>query len=241
MPTVPAQTKINSDEEGGNATIDLNWEFVEENNLVVLRETGVWSQSVEKWPWCIKTSNLVLSKDSNRFLLTGKWEGHIEGYTMKDGLCAPGNIYLEQPILNTKINNNAAGPTIDTITNQEVEDYTKSYERKVEVERVLEVQNKTVKVRVWDNGIIDGDILSLFVNGEMILDNFRVTRRKHETIVKLDKSVNYLIMHAINLGSISPNTVAVSVDDGIEEQVVIMSSNLKRSGAIMIRQFTVQD
>jgi hypothetical protein len=87
---------------------------------------------------------------------------------------------------------------------------------------------------------VDGDILSLFLNGDLIIKNYRVTRQKYETIVKLDKPTNFIILHAINVGSISPNTVAVSVDDGTQEQVVIISSNLARSGAIMLREFTVK-
>jgi hypothetical protein len=121
------------------------------------------------------------------------------------------------------------------------QDYLTNQGRKVQAERVLEVRRKQVKIRVWDNGTVDGDVLSLFVNGELLLKNYRVTRNKYELFVTLDKPVNYLILHAINLGSISPNTVAVSVDDGTGEQVVIVSSNLDTSGAVMIREFTVKE
>jgi hypothetical protein len=33
--------------------------------------------------------------------------------------------------------------------------------------------------------------------------------------------------------------VAVSIDDGEREQVIIVSSNLEESGAVMIKQFKV--
>ena len=236
------RSRITSDGGGGNATHQLNWTFDENQGQLQFSEKEVTEKSVHDWPWCLKDANLYFQKEENRLSLSGNWEGFIEGYDKDSGPCAPGKIYLERPIFKkeeiipVKINE---GKLPAPPAPKGVQQYKQQEEREVEVDRVLEVKSNTIRVRVWDNGTIDGDVLTLFVNGEMILENYRVTRRKHETIVKLDKPTNYLILHAINLGSISPNTVAVSVDDGIEEQVVIMSSNLDKSGAIMIRQFEV--
>jgi hypothetical protein len=148
-------------------------------------------------------------------------------------------LYVEQPIFDQ--DETVAKPGEPAKPAQvELKAYETKTKRDVDVERVLEVKSKTVRIRVWDNGTVDGDVLSLFLNGDQILKNYRVTRQKHETIVKLDKPTNFIILHALNVGTISPNTVAVSVDDGVQEQVVIISSNLDKSGAIMIREFTVK-
>lgn len=57
--------------------------------------------------------------------------------------------------------------------------------------------------------------------------------------VTLQERHNFLILPAEDLGDISPNTVAVSVDDGIREQIIILSSNLRESGAVLIREVRV--
>ncbi len=235
------RSKITSDGEGGNAVHQLFWTFDENTNRLFFEEIKVNQKSVQDWPWCIKTAFLNFQKEDIRLSMTGDWSGYIEGFDNETGACSPGQIYLERPIFKKEdivVNKENDRPA--SITPQGVQGYIQKEKREVQVDRVLEVKSETVRIRVWDSGTIDGDVLSLFVNGEMILENYRATRRKHETIIKLDKPTNYLILHALNLGSISPNTVAVSVDDGIEEQVVIMSSNLDKSGAIMIRQFTVE-
>ncbi len=235
------RSKITSDGEGGNATHQLFWTFDEKTDRLFFEEVGVNKKSVADWPWCIKTAVLDFQKEDIRLSMTGDWSGYIEGFDNETGACSPGQIYLERPIFKKEdivVDKKNDSPA--SITPQGVQSYVQKQKREVQVDRVLEVKSETVRVRVWDSGTVDGDVLSLFVNGEMILENYRATRRKHETIIKLDKPTNYLILHALNLGSISPNTVAVSVDDGIEEQVVIMSSNLDKSGAIMIRQFTVE-
>ncbi|HFA50777.1 MAG TPA: hypothetical protein ENJ95_17350 [Bacteroidetes bacterium] len=232
-------SQIISDGEGGNATHELNWIFDKNRNELHFEETAILKKSVTDWPWCIKSAKLDFRRETDRLSLTGKWNGFIEGFTPKSGSCAPGTLYLERPIFKTNeviMVTNGGKRQIKPVG---VRQYEKKQKREVNVDRVLVVKSTTVRVRVWDNGTIDGDKLSLFVNGKMILKNYRATRRKHETIVELDNTTNYLILHALNLGDISPNTVAVSVDDGFEEQVVIMSSNLDKSGAIMIKQFTV--
>ena len=48
---------------------------------------------------------------------------------------------------------------------------------------------------------------------------------------------NLLILHAENLGDLPPNTIAVSLDDGSSEQLIIMNANLEESGAILIQAF----
>jgi hypothetical protein len=233
---------ITSDGEGGNASHRFNWTFDEAAQRLDFEETEITEESVPSWRWCMKSGSLFFQKDKNRRSLTGDWHGYIEGFTQETGPCAAGKLYVEQPILFEETTTAAKPnePALPPPPPVEIKAYENKTKRGVDVERVLEVKNKTVRIRVWDNGTVDGDILSLFLNGDLIIKNYRVTRQKYETIVKLDKPTNFIILHAINVGSISPNTVAVSVDDGTQEQVVIISSNLARSGAIMLREFTVK-
>ena len=236
-------SRIISDGEGGNATHRLRWNFDQTSGRLNFEETAITEESVPSWRWCIKSGNLFFKKEKYRRSLSGNWEGYIEGFTAKTGACAPGKLYVEMPLFEpeemTEPSSKEGRPASAVTKPTGVLTYEKKQGRAVEVERVLEVKSKTIRIRVWDNGTVDGDVCSLFLNGEMILKNYRVTRSKHETIVKLEKPTNFIILHAINLGSITPNTIAVSVDDGVEEQVVIVSSNLKTSGAVMIREFTV--
>jgi hypothetical protein len=223
---------IISDSEGGNANHDLVWSFDETDNAFHFKESKVRERSVEGWCWCIKSGTLALKEDDVRWSLSGNWQGFIEGHTASEGDCAPGFLYLEKPRPEPVAEAPSAAPGYQP--------YEQNEGREVKVERVLEVKNRKVKIRVWDSGTVDGDVLSLFLNGELLLKNYRVTRNKYSIPVTLEKPVNYIILHAINTGSISPNTVAVSVDDGTTEQIVIVSSNLKTSGAIMMREFRVE-
>jgi len=86
---------------------------------------------------------------------------------------------------------------------------------------------------------INGDIISLNYNGNYILEKFTLKNEKHKVDVILDgdKAVpNYLILYAHNLGEISPNTVAVIVDDGVTQQRFILNADMKTSDVIYFKQ-----
>lgn len=219
---------IVSEGNGGEATHSLRWE--REGSEVQFFENRVVKKSEGDWKWCIKSGRLTYRREGSRLVLEGSWEGYLEGHTMETGACASGRLYLEKPVLSETVV--SSKKTIE-------QPYEAENQRKVKIARVLEVSNPNIKIKVWDNGTVDGDYVTLFLNGERILNNYRVSKRKVGIPVSLNQEANFLILHAEDLGDISPNTVAVAVDDGEKEQIIILSSNLKESGAVMIRQFKV--
>ena len=107
--------------------------------------------------------------------------------------------------------------------------------RNTEVQGDVEVTNRSVKLIVWDSGSIDGDIVSLYVNGNEVLSSYTLTGSKKSIPVTLDNlGYNYILLYAHNEGSIPPNTCAVSIDDGNGEKNLVLSANLKTNGAYNI-------
>ncbi|WP_461789067.1 hypothetical protein [Pedobacter sp.] len=107
--------------------------------------------------------------------------------------------------------------------------------RNVQVQGTVEVGNKKVDVLIWDSGQIDGDIVSLYVNGKEIIANYTLTASKKRLPVTLDnKGYNYILLYAHNEGSLPPNTCAVSLDDGAGEKNLVLSADLKTNGAYNI-------
>lgn len=225
------QSYIVSEGGGGSARHALRWTFDEAAGRLRIEESEVVERQEPDWPWCIKSAEFSLRKAEQRYVLEGEWNGYIEGYKgIPKGRCAAGSLILEKPVLTRQ--------TLKVAT----DDYAGADQgniRAVKVERVLEVQSDQLQIRVWDNATVDGDMVTLFINGSRILYNYRVSKRKMTIPVKLDRDNNFLILHAEDIGSISPNTVAVSVYDGVKEQTIILSSNLDFSGAVMIRRFKV--
>lgn len=225
------QSYIVSEGNGGSARHALRWTYDESTGRLRIEESEVIQREDPKWPWCIKSATFQLRKADQRYVIEGNWDGYIEGYKgVPKGRCAAGSLYLEKPVLTRQ--------TLKMVA----DDYRSTDEnniRTVKVERVIEVQNDQLQIRVWDNGTVDGDAVTLFINGKRLLYNYRVSKRKMTVPIKLEQDNNFLILHAEDIGSIAPNTVAVSVYDGVKEQTLILSSNLDFSGAVMIKRFRV--
>jgi hypothetical protein len=99
--------------------------------------------------------------------------------------------------------------------------------------QTVNVENEIVNIELYDNGEIDGDSVSLFYNGKVLLAHQKLTTQP----IKLDLPVNNdeikeLVMYADNLGTIPPNTALMIVMDGKKRYEVRVTSDLKKSGTI---------
>ncbi|GJM34460.1 MAG: hypothetical protein DHS20C18_34610 [Saprospiraceae bacterium] len=222
------RSNIVSEDNGGSAWHNLQWTYDPKSKQIEIQEQGVLEKTDPRWKWCIKSGIFELERVDMAYQLKGNWSGYLEGFTPEEGGCAPGSVFLEKPILTQQV--------VQKIEQNYIQ-YTNKNQRQVKVDRVIEVQNENIRIKVWDNGTVDGDVVTIFLNGEQLLHNFRVSKRKWTKAIKLNKADNFLILHAEDLGEITPNTVAVSIDDGVKEKIVLVSSDLKTSGAIMIRKF----
>lgn len=98
----------------------------------------------------------------------------------------------------------------------------------------IKVKSRKIELEIWDQGIEDGDIISLNLNQRWILENYTIKKRKKIIEITLDGKENYLILHALNLGSSPPNTVALAIRDGKNIHKTLLNSNLKASDSIEI-------
>ncbi len=107
--------------------------------------------------------------------------------------------------------------------------------RRFIVQESLAVSNNAIKIMVWDKNRADGDEVSLYLNGELIMEKFTVTKTKKEIVIDLVPGKNIIVMHALNLGLIPPNTAAISINDGSKrDKLITLVSTLKKSGALEV-------
>ena len=105
--------------------------------------------------------------------------------------------------------------------------------RDIEVQKVITVEAKILKLAVWDNERVDGDKISLSLNGKWILRNYEIVKEKHNFEIELiPGQVNQLVFFAENLGTIPPNTSAINIQYEGYNKTHIMRSNLDKSGSI---------
>ncbi|HNW70253.1 MAG TPA: hypothetical protein PKI01_07620 [Bacteroidales bacterium] len=109
--------------------------------------------------------------------------------------------------------------------------------RTVDDQGTLYVSDRNIILRAWDNGNIDGDVITLVVNDHVILSNYTLDgiSNKKELDVKLDNNgYNYILLFVNNEGSELSCTAALTIDDGTGEQDLVLSSDLTYCGAMSI-------
>ena len=110
--------------------------------------------------------------------------------------------------------------------------------RKNVFSKEIEVTGNSVRLELYDNGEIDYDSVSLYLNSKKILPKTMLTHKAIKLNIELDPSLEYneLSMFAENLGTIPPNTAALILYDGKIRYEAIMTSDLKKNATIRIRK-----
>ncbi len=106
--------------------------------------------------------------------------------------------------------------------------------RNTELLKTINIENDKFQVDLYDNGEVDGDSVSLFYNGKLILSHKMLTEKPISITLDAStgKQINELTMYADNLGEIPPNTALMVVTDGNKRYEVRISSDYKKSGTI---------
>lgn len=106
-------------------------------------------------------------------------------------------------------------------------------DRPVVLKANIPLRKPNVTLEVFDDEQEDGDVISLYFNGECILEKYTLVRNKKilNITIEPDKP-NTIIFYAHNLGKSPPNTCAIRMLDGVTPQMVNLSGDLSKTQAV---------
>ncbi len=108
--------------------------------------------------------------------------------------------------------------------------------RKISYVKELTFAHEEIIGSLWDHGRQDGDIVSIYLNGETVISKHHLTYRRKKISFTLDASQsNELFLYAHNLGSSPPNTVSLELTDGSTSEKIILNSDLQSCEAVQIK------
>ena len=112
--------------------------------------------------------------------------------------------------------------------------------RKIETIRTVEISQDSVVLSLYDNGTVDGDTVSVLLNGEVIMPRVGLLAKAINKTVYLTPEMGdsiSVIMYAENLGSIPPNTGLLVIREAKRIYEIRFSGDLnKNSKIILIRK-----
>lgn len=109
--------------------------------------------------------------------------------------------------------------------------------RKNELVKVLIVNDPDVTVKLYDNGEIDGDTISVYLDKKLVLASQGLTASPLTIKLKMDEdnSEHELVMVAENLGRIPPNTSLMIVESGEQRFDVRITSTEQKNAMVRFR------
>lgn len=108
-------------------------------------------------------------------------------------------------------------------------------QRKVRLMQTLNVTGDSLVLSFYDNGVIDGDSITVYLNGVNIISHNRLTAvasKKTIDISKLGDKIELLVV-ADNLGTIPPNTGLVIVKDGDNSYQVNFTADMQTNASLV--------
>jgi hypothetical protein len=166
---------------------------------------------------CIKKYNITFHKGSGaEEQLRGEWTGK----TMDNkSVCPPGTIVL------TRFDRSSFKPELlpPTLT-----------KRKAELVKEIMVDTGSIKIDFYDNGVIDGDTISVYVNNMTVVTNKGLGLKPISINVKIDlkHQIQEVIMVGENMGTIPPNTALMIVNTGGKRYQLNLTSDEQKNAMV---------
>ena len=109
--------------------------------------------------------------------------------------------------------------------------------RQNELIKTITVNTTEVSVDLYDNGTIDNDTVSVYLDKKLVVSKQRLTDQPISVKLKLDDDNDYheLVMVAENLGEIPPNTSLMVVKAGDKRYEVRITSTEQKNAVVIFK------
>ncbi|MBC7826179.1 MAG: hypothetical protein H7122_00425 [Chitinophagaceae bacterium] len=198
--------------------------------------------------WCKPTATGVLIKNENFFFLQMWFESSLT--------CTIGPAILQKRIsentTKAPIELQQPKPQEKIATTQKSESPPPAIKQKSDSSFIIEnfrrrnrsgnstiiVQSGSIKINFVDNGTVDGDSISVFINGRLEAAHVRLTTTAFTMNVQFESGIDEIevAMFAENLGSLPPNTALMQIVDGKKVHQAYLSSDATSNAVIKIKK-----
>jgi hypothetical protein len=115
---------------------------------------------------------------------------------------------------------------------------TQKKERETKTIQTFTVNVDTLRMTVYDNGVMDNDTVSIFLDNVILLKESLITVKGQTIDIPLPKDGkdHQIILFAHNLGSIPPNTAYIVFYAGEKRYELRAAFDLKVNAAILVRR-----
>jgi hypothetical protein len=109
--------------------------------------------------------------------------------------------------------------------------------RQNELTQTITVKQRDVVIRIYDNGEVDDDTISIYMDNKLLLSNKRLSAAPITINLKMDENntEHILVMVAENMGRFPPNTSLMIVQDGDKRYQVRITSTEQKNAMVRFK------
>lgn len=158
----------------------------------------------------------------------------ITDETAKEDIRKPDSDVLTKASIEQKsIANNTAKPVVNPASAAAF-----VAQRKSAAPQVFTFSSDSLVIKLYDNGEIDGDTVSVLLNGEIWMERqgLKASAIRKTIYIQPGQDELNLVLYAENLGKYPPNTGLLVVDDGKQTHQIRFSADLQQNASIIFRR-----
>lgn len=110
--------------------------------------------------------------------------------------------------------------------------------RQNELVKTIITSAKDVYIKLYDNGTIDNDTVSVYIDNKLVISKQRLTEKPITVKINLDEKITFheMVMVAENLGEIPPNTSLMIVNAGDQQYEVRITSTEQKNAVVHFKR-----
>ena len=196
--------------------------FIKDSNRLILEEGAILDFKIKQdCVPCRKKYTLTYHRGGNAIAdeqIRGAWVSPADKAADGKTTCDPGTIVLNRL---TKIEKkNSTTPITQNKTNILV--------------REIKLDSCTAEIEFFDNGQIDGDTISVYVNNRPIVYRQMLKAQAISIRLPIDtkRNIQEVVMVGENLGTIPPNTALMIINAGKERFQLYLTADEKRNAMV---------
>lgn len=104
--------------------------------------------------------------------------------------------------------------------------------------QMVEFSSDSLVLALYDNGEVDGDTVSVLLNGEILMEKqgLKASAVRKNILIPAGQNELTLVLFAENLGAYPPNTGLLVIRDGDKQYQLRFSADLKQNATIILRR-----
>jgi hypothetical protein len=110
-------------------------------------------------------------------------------------------------------------------------------QRNAQVIKTIDVTGPSIKIEIYDNGQVDGDTVSIFMNGVLLVPAKMLTAKPITINIDVNQTddIYDIVMFAESMGTIPPNTALMVITTSTNRYEINITSTEQTSGSIRLK------